>query len=112
VRAALDVHRLGRPGDGTGPDGRARIVRFEPFCMAHSLVVAGEALMRPMEDDKPQTLTHPRTTDCSCLPCVDQSQRQGIAVPKKNETQFSEVECFSKVLVQFALRVAADYWVI
>jgi hypothetical protein len=43
------------------------MVRFEPFFTAHSLVVAGEALVRPMEDDKPH------------------------------------------MMVQFALRVAADY---
>ena len=61
LRVLRSRWRFGRPGDGSGPDWRARIVRFEPFCMAHSLVVAGEALMRPMEDDKPQTLTHPRT---------------------------------------------------
>ena len=53
---AFDVHRFERPGEGTGPDRRARMVRFEPFFTAHSLVVAGEALMRPMEDDKPQML--------------------------------------------------------
>ena len=53
---AFDVHRLERPGDGTGPDRRARMVRFEPFFTAHSLVVAGEALMRPMEDDKSSML--------------------------------------------------------
>ena len=34
----------------------ARMVRFEPFFTAHSLVVAGAALMRPMEDDKSQML--------------------------------------------------------
>jgi len=71
---AFDVHRLERPGDGTGPDRRARMVRFEPFFTAHSLVVAGEARMRPMEDDKPQML-----------------------------------EVFLGPMVQFALRVAADY---
>jgi hypothetical protein len=71
---AFDVHRLERPGDGTGPDRRARMVRFEPFFTAHSLVVAGKALMRPMEDDKPQML-----------------------------------EVFLGPMVQFALRVAADY---
>lgn len=49
---AFDVHRLERPGDGTGPDRRARMVRFEPFFTAHSLVVAAAALLRPMEDDK------------------------------------------------------------
>jgi hypothetical protein len=49
---ALDVHRLERAGDGTGPDRRARMVRFEPFFTAHSLLVAGAALMRPMEDDE------------------------------------------------------------
>jgi hypothetical protein len=32
------------------------MVSFEPFFTAHSLVVAGEALIRPMEDDKPQML--------------------------------------------------------
>jgi hypothetical protein len=64
---AFDVHRFGRPGESTGPDRRARMVRFEPFFTAHSLVVAGEALVRPMEDDKPH------------------------------------------MMVQFALRVAADY---
>jgi hypothetical protein len=49
---AFDVHRLERRGDGTGPDRRARMVRFEPFFTAHSLVVADEALIRPMEVDK------------------------------------------------------------
>jgi hypothetical protein len=60
-RAAFDVHRFERPGDGTGPDRRARMVRFEPFFMAHSLVVAGVTLMRPTEDDKPRMLSHPHT---------------------------------------------------
>ena len=44
-RAALDVHRFEpAANDAAGLGWRALMIGFGPFCMAHSLVVAGKML--------------------------------------------------------------------
>jgi hypothetical protein len=46
-RAALDVHRFERAAnDAAGLGGRALMIVFGPFCIAHFLVVAGKCFVR------------------------------------------------------------------